>query len=514
LEEDIAAKNRARATPGAMAATGGSQRGKRGSSGRNVAGAIASNQGPQTPTKGSGRRLRASGQQAASNVDARNAAEHQAILSSLEADIYRKNRIMDPTERKAAEVTAFAATAGIVGGMAASAQPPPVEDFTAFKDIEEGFDKRAQENGGDGGTEGAVVEPAQAEAAQEPYHQQARAMGGEGSDDEGEGGIEAYVAEQQVIETLGVSVIPSDEEVEKEEKKKFRRYMTYSILGLLVVAAAIVIPIGVVFGKSEPVAPREPTAMPSAAPSGMPSAAPSTSRFLDTLVWASIISGDALLNQSSPQYLAADWVANNDTLAVTPVGSPQFLQRYVLAVFYFSTGGDKWEECSRFDTCNDDLSWLKGNQTECQWHGIRCDTPDVITRILIGNKAPLGNNLVGTFPVEFAELTSIFAIVLVEGDAGKIRGTIPTQLARLTDLTTIFIQDHALSGTIPQQLLLNTPKMEMFAVGNNRLSGRIPTTLASLTALRDLQLQGNQFTGAIPPIFGTVTTLSKFHAIR
>jgi len=103
-------------------------------------------------------------------------------------------------------------------------------------------------------------------------------------------------------------------------------------------------------------------------------------------------------NPLSPQYLAADWIANVDPMYQKIWGWPemettQFLQRYILAVFYFSTGGDTWKNCKRNDPrCTDGYGWMqvegsggRKGRDECKWMGIRCDIPGEITRILIGN---------------------------------------------------------------------------------------------------------------------------------
>lgn len=314
-----------------------------------------------------------------------------------------------------------------------------------------------------------------------------------------DGGIEAFVADQQVVDATGVALVKSDEELEELEKQQFRRYMLAGICCLIVITVAIVVPVVIVFGKSS-VPP--PTESPSSAPSGAPSFAPTSSRFADILDYVSQFSSpDSLIreNVTSPQYLAADWVANIDEVQA-PLESAQLTQRYLLAVFYFSTGGDKWEECNRYQSCSVGFPWLAGTQSECLWDGVRCSANQVVEKILIGNQVPLGNNLVGTLPVELSYLSDLSALVLIQGG---IKGTIPTEYGRLSKITTIFIQDHLLSGIIPEEIIANAPGMDMLALGNNKLSGPIPTTLGSMPVLRDLQLTGNQFTGTIPTEIGS-----------
>ena len=111
---------------------------------------------------------------------------------------------------------------------------------------------------------------------------------------------------------------------------------------------------------------------------------------------------------SSPQSQALDWITNED--AIVPIMCPNqenlgcslggtinpMIQRYVMAVFYFSTNGDtSWEQCSAnanccrvvtpFGVANDRVgdtstdAWL-GPSNECQWGGMACwglDTPNL-----------------------------------------------------------------------------------------------------------------------------------------
>lgn len=47
----------------------------------------------------------------------------------------------------------------------------------------------------------------------------------------------------------------------------------------------------------------------------------------------------------SPQDVALEWLIQTDPYFVCP-DDPKALQRYILAVFYFATDGDNWDECS------------------------------------------------------------------------------------------------------------------------------------------------------------------------
>jgi len=69
-----------------------------------------------------------------------------------------------------------------------------------------------------------------------------------------------------------------------------------------------------------------------------------------------------LQNSVTPQGMAYLWILNMDT-DVDPCTDPFVSQqRYALATFYYSTGGDSWTEKT---------NWLT-DVSECDWFGVTC----------------------------------------------------------------------------------------------------------------------------------------------
>ena len=80
---------------------------------------------------------------------------------------------------------------------------------------------------------------------------------------------------------------------------------------------------------------------------------------------------DVLNNPNSPQAKALDWIANNDAFKMdipnfsgenggTPNGlysDTRFAERWALAVFYYSTGGDEWTYKLNFLEPIDHCDW-------------------------------------------------------------------------------------------------------------------------------------------------------------
>lgn len=105
------------------------------------------------------------------------------------------------------------------------------------------------------------------------------------------------------------------------------------------------------------------------------------------------------------QNSAFEWLVNDDTAYLCPQ-APNLVQRYVLAVLYFSTRGNRWFQCSApadledpesvaqaNDACTivaspgnrveNSFAWLTG-VSECNWGGVACDENEDVIRIDIG----------------------------------------------------------------------------------------------------------------------------------
>ena len=85
-----------------------------------------------------------------------------------------------------------------------------------------------------------------------------------------------------------------------------------------------------------------------------------------------------LTTTGTPQYNAVEWLIGSDDFLVCP-DDEKMIQRYVMALFYFSTEGDSWNRCSQDDTvcANPYLS----SAHECDWFGNQCDAEMCITEI-------------------------------------------------------------------------------------------------------------------------------------
>ena len=157
-----------------------------------------------------------------------------------------------------------------------------------------------------------------------------------------------------------------DEDDPKAERRKVIRNACICLVCFIIISISIAVPITIKFYTRVT---EMPTSMPSFMPSSTPSAAPSTEEFKLYMEALYPISGDIdiFYNRSSPQYKALYWLYYDDIY--TTLDSSNFTQRYILAVFYYSTNGDTWFHCHRNDkVCKDKRRhYLDHSSSECDW---------------------------------------------------------------------------------------------------------------------------------------------------
>ena len=102
-------------------------------------------------------------------------------------------------------------------------------------------------------------------------------------------------------------------------------------------------------------------------------------------------------DETTPQSSATKWILQDSRSLslLVPHNRNQIIQRWALAVIYFSTGGDEWYQCSANTSAVDDCGnndpfdnkhrFLSGSH-ECSWAGIRCNDELWVTDINYGKR--------------------------------------------------------------------------------------------------------------------------------
>jgi Leucine-rich repeat (LRR) protein len=127
---------------------------------------------------------------------------------------------------------------------------------------------------------------------------------------------------------------------------------------------------------------------PSARPSQSPSQSPSLSRrtTLSNLFVSYNVSIEDLETLSSPQYLALDWMADEDSIDLqAELSDYELVERFVLVVIYYATGGATW--------LHNRANFLDSSSKTCLWkddgsgRGVGCNEEGSVV-ILVLSKFP------------------------------------------------------------------------------------------------------------------------------
>ena len=101
---------------------------------------------------------------------------------------------------------------------------------------------------------------------------------------------------------------------------------------------------------------------------------------------------------ATPQGKATTWFIEQDEFNACPNDGCEFIQRWALAVIYFSTNGDGWFECSGNPLATDPCGTVRpfrgkerflSSDTECDWAGITCNIEGCVTKIEFGKSFDL-----------------------------------------------------------------------------------------------------------------------------
>jgi hypothetical protein len=114
--------------------------------------------------------------------------------------------------------------------------------------------------------------------------------------------------------------------------------------------------------------------------SPIPAKSPCTRTSLDCLaeilLQKEVADAKALQDESSPQFLALSWLANNDPAVLDLDSTPTVIlvERYVLAVLYFATSAEGGLNVLNFLTAS----------SVCEWKGVFCNSNDLVVALLLG----------------------------------------------------------------------------------------------------------------------------------
>ena len=88
-----------------------------------------------------------------------------------------------------------------------------------------------------------------------------------------------------------------------------------------------------------------------------------------------------------------------------------------------------------------------------------------------------------------------------------ISGTLPSELALLTNLSVLYLQNTNIGGTIPEEMYLGLQELDYLIINDCNFTGTISPSVGRWSKLDIFRIHNNGFTGTIPEELGTSSTL-------
>lgn len=215
-----------------------------------------------------------------------------------------------------------------------------------------------------------------------------------------------------------------------------------------------------------------------------------------------------LADPNSPQGKALFWITSRSSF--TSTSSATLLQRYALAVFYYSTfnvDNDYMDVAPTDWTSSKD--WIS-DVNECQWEGVICDGTSQVTGILLNSY-----DLSGTLPREVAMLGSITELDLTSNYI-YMEGTMLDVFKNMPILNTLRMEDNYIvcSTGLPSQFSYLT-SLEVMQLSYNLLQGEISgSVFQPLINLQHLEIESNYLSGSLPSELSVMPNLIYLYARR
>ena len=209
-------------------------------------------------------------------------------------------------------------------------------------------------------------------------------------------------------------------------------------------------------------------------------------------------------NSITPQGLALEWLSSLSEDQIKICNTYGVIEKYVLAVLYYSTDGHDWLEQMNFLTSGDPCEWYKFDFVNV-YSGVLCDRDSgTITSINLRKLIEFFFFFKNNYLIIFIQHnTHLFRFIsIINKSAGnKLNGTIPNELGLLTELREINLNNNGLTGTLPLEIT-NLSGLAILSLDRNELRGNLVTEFGELTSLTDLSLMDNQLSGIIPTELG------------
>lgn len=201
--------------------------------------------------------------------------------------------------------------------------------------------------------------------------------------------------------------------------------------------------------------------------------------------------GKDIYDNTTNQHDALLWLAEEDPLKLDPSHPlEELLQRFILAYFFFSTGGDvEWENHYKFLT----------KKSVCDWndktHGVFCNENNQVTAIVMPEVG-----LAGTIPHDIGLLSNMETFNLTRNE---LSGSIPPSIGIWSSLKTFDLRDNVLTGPMPKSLAMLLDLVNLDLSYNELTGGDDISFIKELPYLEELHLKQNFLSGKIGQFGGS-----------
>ncbi|KAJ0986360.1 hypothetical protein J5N97_004716 [Dioscorea zingiberensis] len=163
--------------------------------------------------------------------------------------------------------------------------------------------------------------------------------------------------------------------------------------------------------------------------------------------------------------------------------------------------GKQWD--FTVDPCSGTSGWVDPNSNKDLVVNVTCGACNA-TSCHVTSVVLKGQNLTGSLPDEFSNLTSLQVIDLTRN---YLNGTIPAAWASLP-LTNLTLLGNRITGTIPDEFG-NIITLLAVSLEDNLIEGPLPQSLGKLVNLDRLRIDGNPVTGKIPSFISNWKKISR-----
>jgi hypothetical protein len=219
---------------------------------------------------------------------------------------------------------------------------------------------------------------------------------------------------------------------------------------------------------------------------------------VDVSEWATVannltLSGKALLYPPPPEPGAASveeralaWLIDVEQDVAWRWAS----QHYAMVILALEWNNPEWTLAAAFD--------------ECGWAGITCDD----NRTIIAMDLPSAE-LKGTIPADIALLTDLRTLDLYRN---FLSGTAPWEpmLRYMTNMAALSLDDNGLSGPLPSPWPGTWLVLTTFWAEWNHFNGTISPSYAHCPSLDDFDVSANKLTGTLPSELGKISSFKSF----